>query len=81
MPQMHIPANSLWRVRAFVLFWLARNVSLLGSTITTVVLPIMVFRLTGSAFATSLLATFEVLPYFLFGLVAGAIADRVNRHG
>lgn len=79
MSQMHIPANSLWRDRAFVLFWLARNVSLLGSTITTVVLPIMVFRLTGSAFATSLLATFEVLPYFLFGLVAGAIADRVNR--
>ena len=79
MPQMHIPANSLWRDRAFVLFWLARNVSLLGSTITTVVLPILVFRLTGSAFQTSLLATFEVLPYFLFGLVAGAIADRVNR--
>lgn len=79
MPQMHIPANSLWRDRAFVLFWLARNVSLLGSTITTVVLPIVVFRLTNSALQTSLLATFEVLPYFLFGLVAGAIADRVNR--
>lgn len=76
---MHIPANSLWRDRAFVLFWLARNVSLLGSTITAVVLPILVFRLTGSAFQTSLLATFEVLPYFFFGLVAGAIADRVNR--
>lgn len=79
MPQMHIPANSLWSDRAFVLFWLARNVSLLGSTITAVVLPILVFRLTGSALQTSLLATFEVLPYFLFGLVAGAIADRVNR--
>lgn len=79
MPQIHIPANSLWRDRAFVLFWLARSVSLLGSTITTVVLPILVFRLTGSAFQTSLLATFEVLPYFFFGLFAGAIADRVNR--
>lgn len=79
MPQMQIPANSLWRDRSFVLFWLARNVSILGSTITTVVLPIVVFRITGSAFQTSLLATFEVLPYFFFGLFAGAIADRVNR--
>lgn len=76
---MQIPANSLWRDRSFVLFWLARNVSVLGSTITTVVLPILVFRLTGSAFGTSLLATFEVVPYFFFGLFAGAIADRVNR--
>lgn len=79
MPQMQIPANSLWRDRSFVLFWLARNVSILGSTITTVVLPILVFRLTGSALQTSLLATFEVVPYFFFGLFAGAIADRVNR--
>ena len=79
MPPMQIPANSLWRDRSFVLFWLARNVSILGSTITTVVLPIIVFRLTGSAFQTSLLATFEVVPYFFFGLFAGAIADRVNR--
>lgn len=79
MPQMQIPANSLWRDRSFVLFWLGRNVSILGSTITAVVLPIVVFRLTGSAFQTSLLASFEVVPYFFFGLVAGAIADRVNR--
>lgn len=43
------------------------------------VLPILVFQLTGSALQTALLATLEVLPYFAFGLFAGALADRVDR--
>ena len=76
---MTVSADSLWRDRAFVLFWIARVVSIGGSTITAVVLPILVFQLTGSALQTSLLATLEVLPYFAFGLLAGALADRVDR--
>lgn len=71
--------SGLWQDRAFVLFWTARVVSISGSTITAVVLPILVFQLTGSALQTSLLATLEVLPYFAFGLLAGALADRVDR--
>ncbi|MCU0494486.1 MAG: MFS transporter, partial [Chloroflexaceae bacterium] len=70
---------SLWRDHNFVLFWLARTVSLAGSAITTVALPILVFQLTGSAAQTALLAAMRVLPYLVFGLVAGAVADRVNR--
>jgi len=54
--------------RSFVLFWLACTISMTGSAITTVVLPILVFRITNSAFQTALLATLEVLPYFAFGL-------------
>ncbi|HLW02568.1 MAG TPA: MFS transporter [Ktedonobacterales bacterium] len=72
-------AGSLWRDRAFLLFWSGRAVTLLGTAITKVVLPILVYRLTGSALLTSLLTTLEVLPYFAFGLFAGALADRVNR--
>jgi MFS family permease len=71
--------SGLWQDRAFVLFWTARVVSIGGSTITAVVLPILVFQLTGSALQTALLATLEVLPYFAFGLIAGALADRVDR--
>ena len=73
------PPASLWRDRAFVLFWVARLISISGSTITAVVLPILVFQLTGSALQTALLASLEVLPYFVFGLLAGALADRVDR--
>lgn len=71
--------GSLWQDRAFLLFWSGRAVSLLGTAITNVVLPILVYRLTGSALLTSLLTTLEVVPYFVFGLFAGTLADRVNR--
>lgn len=79
MQRVQIAADSLWRDRPFMLFWLARTISLAGSAITAVVLPILVFQLTGSALQTALLATLEVLPYFIFGLFAGALADRVDR--
>lgn len=73
------PTRSLWRDRSFILFWLGRMVSVAGTTITQTVLPILVFQLTGSALLTSGLYALEVIPYILFGLFAGALADRVNR--
>lgn len=79
MSRDQLASRSLWHDQAFVLLWAGRAVSLLGTAITSVVLPILVYRLTASAFLTSLLAALEVLPYFLFGLFAGAVADRVNR--
>lgn len=71
--------SSLWHNRPFTLFWLGRTISLAGTAITTVVLPILIYQLTGSALQTSLLTTFNVLPYVIFGLFAGVVADRVNR--
>lgn len=50
-----------------------------GSAVRRVVLSILVFQLTGSASQTALLLVIEAVPYLLFGLVAAAIADRVNR--
>src|SRR5579859_1125067 len=72
-------AGSLWRDRDFGLFWAGRMISLAGSAVTTVVLPILVYRLTGSALQTALLAGIAILPYLGFGLVAGALADRWDR--
>lgn len=74
-----VTPDSLWRDRAFVLFWLGRLISVAGSILTSVVLPILVFQLTGSALRTALLATFNVFPYLVFGLFAGVLADRVDR--
>ncbi len=74
-----LPATSLWHNPHFVLFWSGRSISTLGTVITSVVLPILVYRITNSAFQTSLLAVFDVLPYLCFGLFAAALADRVNR--
>ena len=79
MSRKDISAASLWRDKSFLLYWLGRAISLLGIAITSVVLPILVYRLTASAFLTSLLATLEVLPYLCFGLFAGVLADHMNR--
>lgn len=72
-------SSDLWRDRSFLLYWSGRAASLLGTSITGVVLPLLIYRLTASAFLTSLLAALEVLPYFTFGLFAGVLADRMDR--
>ncbi len=72
-------SSDLWRDRSFLLYWSGRATSLLGTSITGVVLPLLMYRLTASAFLTSLLTTLEVFPYFTFGFFAGALADRMNR--
>ncbi|ADB33491.1 major facilitator superfamily MFS_1 [Kribbella flavida DSM 17836] len=69
----------LLRDRAFVLFLLARTVAVVGSAITTVALPLLVFQVTSSPLVTSLVTAMQVAPYLLFGLIAGAMADRLPR--
>jgi MFS family permease len=69
----------LHRHRDFRLYWSASLVSSAGSALTRVALPILVFGLTGSTFLTGLVAGLEALTYVLFGLLAGVLADRVQR--
>lgn len=69
----------LLRNRAFVVFWLARTISFAGTGITVIVLPVLAFRLTGSPAAVASLNALEVFPYIAFGLLAGAMADRLSR--
>lgn len=64
---------------AFVRWATAEGVSMVGSSVTTVVLPIVVFDATGSAAQTGLLYALRVVPYLVFGLLAGPIADRGDR--
>ncbi|MGH3225742.1 MAG: MFS transporter [Streptosporangiaceae bacterium] len=69
----------LVRDRSFQLFWLAQTVSLAGSAVTWVVLPLLMYQRSGSALDTSLLATTEAIPYVVLGPLAGAVSDRVRR--
>ncbi len=57
----------------------ARVVTVAGGLVCVVVLPVLTYRLTGSAGWTSAVAVAEALPYLVFGLVAGAVADRAPR--
>jgi MFS family permease len=60
-------------------FWTGQTISNLGSSFTAFALPLLVFKLTGSALnlATTTAATY--LPYLLFGMLIGAWVDRVDR--
>jgi predicted MFS family arabinose efflux permease len=64
---------------AFLAYWLARTISFAGNGITVVVLPVLVYRITGSPAAVAALVAIQALPYLAFGLLAGALADRLNR--
>lgn len=65
--------------RDFGLFCAARMVAVIGSAVTAVAFPILVYQMTGSAAWTSTVTALQVAPYLVFGLVAGAIADRRSR--
>ena len=65
--------------RDFWVFFFGQTVSNLGSSVTLFALPLLVYRLTGSALNLALISAMEFLPYLLFGLLIGAWVDRVNR--
>jgi MFS family permease len=52
---------------------------LTGTSVTFVAFPVLVYSLSGSPLLTSLVAALEAVPYLMFGLPAGALADRLNR--
>ncbi|MFG1623335.1 MFS transporter [Kribbella sp. NPDC049227] len=60
-------------------YWLARALSITGSMVTAITLPVLVYRLSGSTVLTALVSALEAAPYLLTGLFAGALADRWNR--
>ncbi|MEU5709893.1 MULTISPECIES: MFS transporter [Streptomyces] len=70
---------TVFRDRDFLLFWSARSVSVLGTTVSTVTLPVLVFRETGSTLAVAALGVLEVVPYLVCGAFAGAVGDRADR--
>jgi len=60
-------------------FWIGQLVSVLGSSFTGFAIPLLIYKLTGSAVNLALAMAAEFLPYLLFGLVIGAWVDRVDR--
>ncbi len=65
--------------RDFWLYFSGQLISQVGSSFTLFALPLLVFKLTHSATNLALTTTANFVPYLLFGLVLGALSDRVNR--
>ncbi|MBE1488024.1 MFS transporter [Plantactinospora soyae] len=74
------PRPSLWRARNFLLLWSGQTVSELGTRISGIAIPLLAANdLDASVFQISLLTFLAWLPYLLFSLPAGILADRVDQ--
>src|SRR3954471_14078657 len=75
-------ARSTWSPLYYGLFralWISSTASHIGSYMTDVGQGWLMSSLTPSPLIISLLMTAESLPFFLFGLPAGALADIIDR--
>jgi hypothetical protein len=57
----------------------AEGISAVGDAVSFTALPLLVLALTGSGFAMGIVGALQTLPDLVFGLVAGAIADRSDQ--
>lgn len=72
-------APPLWRNRDYLLLIGGQAVSSIGSEISLVAFPLLIFALTHSPAQTGLMTSLRSLPYALFTLPAGALVDRWDR--
>jgi MFS family permease len=72
--------SPLYRHADFRRLWAGQSISQLGSQVSGLALPLVaVLALKSSATRVSLLGMFDMLPFLLFALPAGAWVDRVAR--
>ncbi|MCG8352541.1 MAG: MFS transporter, partial [Chloroflexales bacterium] len=73
-------SGGLWSNTQFMKLWIGQTVSLFGTQITRLALPltaVAVFNVTPAEM--SVLTTLQFLPFLLFGLAAGVWVDRSRR--
>ncbi len=70
---------AIFKIRNFRYYWGATITSLIGEHIEGVIRSWVVWEITGSVFWLSALVFIHWVPFTLFSLPAGMIADRVNR--
>jgi MFS family permease len=74
------PRASLVRHPDFMKLWTAETISVFGSQISALAIPVVaILILHVSPFEVALLGTIEFLPFILFTLPAGAWVDRLRR--
>lgn len=77
---MHWRLTGLWRHPDFVRLWAAQTVSLFGSAVTAIALPLTAIVLLGaSAAEMGILRAVEYLPFLLVGPFVGVWVDRRRR--
>jgi MFS family permease len=75
-----LPDLAPWRSsRDFRLMWMSGVVTIFGSFLTVVAVPVQIKELTGSTLAVGAIGVVELVPLIVFGLYGGALADAVDR--
>ena len=73
-------ASALWRNSAFRRVWAAATVSVFGSLVTRIALPLAAILVLGAgAVEMAILRSLDLVAALVFGLVAGAWVDRLRR--
>ena len=70
------PALALLRNRSILQLWLAQMISLVGDMALTIVIPVTVYKATGSKSALGITFICGTLPALLFSLLGGVLGDR-----
>jgi MFS family permease len=82
-PDTSAPApksRSAFRQPDFVKLWSAATISLLGTQVTFIAIPVIAVLILGATpFEVALVGTLEFLPFLLFTLPAGVWVDRLPR--
>ncbi len=78
---MRSPFTSpLWSNHAFLRVWSAATISIFGSLITKIAIPLVAILTLGAGpIEVAILRGVDLLALFLVGLVAGAWVDRLRR--
>jgi MFS family permease len=84
--QPHQPTSSIFKTfralrhRDFRLLWIGLAVSAIGTWMQIVAQSLLVLKIThGSAFALGTVSLAQALAFFLFALVGGSVADRIDK--
>jgi MFS family permease len=72
-------AESAFRSSAFRRYYAGQAFSYLGDGLRTLAVPLLVFRITGSAVSLGVTFALELLPFAVFSLIGGSLADRLDR--
>ncbi|MUG67802.1 MFS transporter [Paenibacillus campinasensis] len=70
---------SLWSNRNFLYLWTGTILSNFGYQIYLVALPLLIYDMTRSALAMSMMRAIDFFPNIMIGMVAGVIVDRFSR--
>jgi MFS family permease len=77
--RLTIDISPLRSSAAYRRLWIGDSISLMGSAMTVVAVPIQIYEITRSSFYVGLLGLVTLVPLVGFGLVGGAIADATDR--